>query len=141
MGYHRFLHALLHDQPITLYGDGRQERGNTYVADAVEAAVVALDAPPGETYNVGGGETASVLDVLRLMERITGRRFQTRHEAPRPGDQQQTAADTAKLRRLGWAPATRLADGLARQWAWHRTEAAAGSAVPLALDRPALPTP
>ncbi len=125
MGYHIFMDALLHNRPITIYGDGRQERGNTYVADAVEAAVVALDAPPGEVFNVGGGETASVLDVLRLMEQITGRRFQTCHEPARPGDQQHTAADTTKLRRLGWTPGTRLADGLARQWAWRRTEAAA----------------
>ena len=84
MGYHRFLHALLHDQPITVYGDGRQERGNTYVADAVEAAVVALEAPPGEVYNVGGGETASVLDVLRLMEQLTGRRPRIRQKPPGP---------------------------------------------------------
>ncbi len=63
MGYHIFMDALLHDRPITVYGDGRQERGNTYVADAVEAAVVALGAPPGEVFNGGGGETASVLDV------------------------------------------------------------------------------
>ncbi len=136
MGYHRFLDALLHDRPITIYGDGRQERGATYVADAVEAAVLAPDALPGEIFNVGGGETASVLDVLRLMEQITGLRFRTRHEAARPGDQQHTAADTGKLRRLGWKPGTRLADGLARQWAWQRMEAAAASS-PAGSTRPA----
>ncbi len=125
MGYYRFMDALLQDRPITVYGDGRQERGNTYVADAVEAAVVALEAPPGEVFNVGGGETASVLDVLRLLEQATGRRPRLRHEPARPGDQQHTAADTAKLRRLGWAPATRLAEGLARSWAWVCAEAAA----------------
>ena len=122
MGYHIFLDALLHDRPIAVFGDGLQERGNTYVADAVEAAVVALEAPAGEVFNVGGGETASVLDVLRLMERMTGRKPRLEHRPARPGDQQATAADTAKLRRLGWAPATRLADGLALQWAWQREE-------------------
>ncbi|HVS37888.1 MAG TPA: NAD-dependent epimerase/dehydratase family protein [Gemmataceae bacterium] len=125
MGYHRFFEALLHDQPITVYGDGRQERGNTYVTDAVEAAVIALEAPPGEVFNVGGGETASVLDVLRLMEQHTGRRPRIRHEPARPGDQQHTAADTTRLRRLGWSPTTRLAAGLARQWEWHCAEFAA----------------
>ncbi|HBI44286.1 MAG TPA: nucleotide sugar epimerase [Planctomycetales bacterium] len=122
MGYHIFLDALLHDRPITIFGDGLQERGNTYVADAVEAAVVALGAPPGEVFNVGGGETASVLDVLRLMEQVTGRKPRLEYQPARPGDQQATAADTTKLRRLGWAPATRLADGLARQWAWRLAE-------------------
>jgi nucleoside-diphosphate-sugar epimerase len=122
MGYHIFLDALLHDRPITIFGDGLQERGNTYVDDAVEAAVVALGAPPGEVFNVGGGETASVLDVLRFMEGVTGRKPRLEYRAARTGDQQATAADTAKLRRLGWEPATRLADGLARQWAWHLAE-------------------
>jgi nucleoside-diphosphate-sugar epimerase len=122
MGYHIFLDALLHDRPISIFGDGLQERGNTYVDDAVEAAVVALGAPPGEVFNVGGGETASVLDVLRFMEGVTGRKPRLEYRAARTGDQQATAADTAKLRRLGWEPATRLADGLARQWAWHLAE-------------------
>ena len=146
MGYHIFMDALFHDRPITVYGDGRQERGNTYVGDAVEAAVAALEAPPGEVFNVGGGETASVLDVLGLLEKLTGRRPCLQYEPARPGDQQHTAADTAKLRRLGWAPGTRLADGLACQWAWHRMEAAAastpaGSTDLLSLRRSSPPTP
>jgi nucleoside-diphosphate-sugar epimerase len=146
MGYHRFFDALRNDQPITVYGDGRQERGNTYVADAVEAAVVALEAPPGEVFNVGGGETASVLDILRLLAEVTGRQPCLRYEPARRGDQQHTAADTAKLRRLGWAPKTRLSDGLARQWAWHCTEPSAasnpaGSSDLPSLSRSSLPTP
>src|SRR2546423_772434 len=48
MGYHRFIHALLHGQPVTVYGDGLQARGNTYVEDCVEATVAALAAPTGE---------------------------------------------------------------------------------------------
>ena len=41
-------------------GDGLQVRGNTYLSDCVEATLLAMQALPGETYNVGGGETASV---------------------------------------------------------------------------------
>jgi nucleoside-diphosphate-sugar epimerase len=127
MAYHRFLDALLYDRPITVYGDGRQARGNTYVADCVEATLSAAEAAPGEVFNIGGGETATVWDVLRLLEQLTGRRARVVREAARAGDQQHTFADTAKLRRLlGWVPRTRLADGLARQLAWHRSEAAGG---------------
>jgi nucleoside-diphosphate-sugar epimerase len=137
MGYHRFVRALLADEPITVYGDGRQVRGNTYVADCVEATVAAVAAPPGEVFNVGGGETASVWDVLRLMEALTGRRARVRRHAARAGDQQQTFADTTRLRRLlGWEPRTRLADGLAQQLAWHRTVAAPPEA---ACERPPVP--
>jgi nucleoside-diphosphate-sugar epimerase len=121
MGYHRFIRALLNRQPITVHGDGRQVRGNTYVADCVEATVLALGAPAGEVYNVGGGESASVWDVLRRLEALAGRPALVRQEPARPGDQRQTFADTARIRgQLGWRPRTALAEGLARQWEWQQ---------------------
>lgn len=121
MGYHRFIAALLDNQPITVYGDGQQVRGNTYIDDCVEATLAAQHAPLGETYNVGGGETASVWDILRKLETLLGRRAVTRSESARPGDQRSTYADTAKLwRHLGWQAKTSLDEGLARQIAWQR---------------------
>jgi nucleoside-diphosphate-sugar epimerase len=123
MGYHRFIRALLTDEPITVYGDGMQVRGNTYVADCVAATVAAVQATPGEIYNVGGGEAASVWDVLRELERLAGRAARVRQEPERAGDQRHTLADTTKLRRhLGWQPRTSLAEGLARQWQWQCQE-------------------
>lgn len=120
MGYHRFIAALLDGQPITVYGDGQQMRGNTYIDDCIDATVAALRAPLGETYNVGGGETASVWDILHKLEAIVGRRAVLRREPARPGDQRSTVADTAKLRRhLGWTAQTTLDAGLAQQVAWQ----------------------
>lgn len=120
MGYHRFVQALLAGGPITVFGDGMQVRGNTYVDDCVAATVAALEALPGETYNVGGGEAVSVWDVLRKLEAITGRKAQIRQEPARPGDQRYTSADTRKLlRHLGWRPQVDLDEGLARQVAWQ----------------------
>src|SRR5262249_56074640 len=59
MGYHRFIAALLRDEPITVFGDGNQVRGNTYIDDCVAATIAAAAAFPGETFNLGAGETAS----------------------------------------------------------------------------------
>jgi nucleoside-diphosphate-sugar epimerase len=121
MGYHRFIAALLDNQPITVFGDGQQVRGNTYVDDCVSATVAALSAPAGETYNVGGGETASVWDIVHKLEAMTGRRAVLRREPARPGDQRSTCADTTRLERhLGWQAHTSLDEGLARQLAWQR---------------------
>jgi len=123
MGYHRFVQALLTGQPIVVYGDGMQVRGNTFVADCVEATVASLDAMLGEIYNVGGGEAVSVWDVLRKLETITGAKAVTRHEAARPGDQRYTCADTSRiLRHLGWRPRVGLDEGLAQQVAWQQTQ-------------------
>ncbi len=124
MGYHRFVRALLDGTPIALFGDGQQARGNTYVDDCVGATVLAADALPGETFNVGGGEVATVLEILRKLEALTGRKALVRREAVRAGDQRSTGADTAKLtRHLGWRPRVGLDEGLARQVEWQRGKA------------------
>jgi UDP-glucuronate 4-epimerase len=121
MGYHRFIGALLDNQPITIHGDGQQMRGNTYIDDCIEATVAAVRAPAGEIYNLGGGETASVWDILHRLEAIIGRCADLRREPPRPGDQRSTIADTSKLsRHLGWHAKTTLDVGLAQQVAWQR---------------------
>jgi nucleoside-diphosphate-sugar epimerase len=120
MGYYKFIHALLHDQPIVVFGDGQQVRGNTYISDCVEGTLAAADALPGEIFNVGGGETASVWDILHRLEAFAGRRAIVKQEPARAGDQRYTLADTSKLRRhLGWEPRTSLDEGLRRQWEWQ----------------------
>jgi nucleoside-diphosphate-sugar epimerase len=121
MGYYKFIQAMLKDETIPVFGDGQQNRGNTYIDDCVAATVAALNAPVGETYNLGGGESASVWDILGKLERILGKKAKTRQEPARPGDQRSTFADTTKLQRhLGWRPQTSLDDGLARQVEWQR---------------------
>ncbi len=123
MGYHAFINALLRDEPITLTGDGQQVRGNTYVGDCVAATLAAVEARPGEIYNVGGGEAATVWDILHKLEALAGRRARVEQAAARPGDQRYTFADTTKLHNhLGWKPRIRLDEGLANQWHWQRRE-------------------
>ncbi len=125
MGYYKFMRALVDGQPVTVNGDGQQVRGNTYIDDCVAATAAAVAAHPGELYNVGGGETATVWDILGKIEAVAGRRFQIRQAPARPGDQRTTFADTTRLRtHFGWEPRTGLDDGLARQWAWLRETSA-----------------
>jgi nucleoside-diphosphate-sugar epimerase len=121
MGYHRFIEAILQGQPVPVHGDGLQVRGNTYVADCVAATIAALQAPLGEVYNVGGGETANVWEILARLEKVLNRRAVIHREPARPGDQRVTIADTSKLyRHLGWRPRVSLDEGLARQAAWQQ---------------------
>lgn len=123
MGYHKFARAMLLGESIDVFGDGQQVRGNTYIDDCVAATVASLEAPLGETYNVGGGETASVWDILHKLEDIIGRPAKTVTRAARPGDQRHTTADTGKLtRHLGWKPQVGLDAGLRRQVDWHRAQ-------------------
>lgn len=129
MGYHKFIEALLYGRPIRVFGDGLQVRGNTFISDCIDATVSALEAIPGETYNVGGGEAVSVWEVLRKLEVLTGCRAEIDRQPARPGDQRATCADTTKLsRHLGWRPRVGIDEGLARQVAWQRAALTLASA-------------
>lgn len=122
MGYHIFIERILDGESITVFGDGSQTRGNTYVDDCVAATVAAMEAgPTHEAYNIGGGEVVSVIDVLRHIEAITGREARIEFGPARPGEQQTALADTQKAReRFDWTPATGIEAGLRAQVAWHR---------------------
>lgn len=122
MGYHLFINAILKGEPITLTGDGLQVRGNTYVSDCVEATVRAVEAMPGEVFNLGGGELVTVVEVLRRLEKIIGKPAIVERHPPRKGDQLATGADVTKLmRHLGWKPTTSVDEGLSRQVEWQRS--------------------
>jgi nucleoside-diphosphate-sugar epimerase len=122
MGYHCFIRALLTGEPVVVYGDGQQVRGNTYIDDCVEATVRAISALPHEIFNVGGGEAATVWEILHKLETITRRKVEVRREPARPGDQRSTLADTLKLKRqLSWQPRVGLDEGLAQQVAWQQS--------------------
>jgi UDP-glucuronate 4-epimerase len=110
-----------------IYGTGEQSRGFTEVADVVEATIAAMDsAPAGGLYNVGGGEEASMLEAIALLEQISGRGLEVTHVDRARGDVNRTRADVSRIRdALGWEPRVPLADGLARMWAWASARVAA----------------
>jgi len=123
----RVCEALASGETFELYGSGRQSRSFTYVGDAVEATVAAMErAPAGTTLNVGGGDEATVLDAIGALERIAGRSLDVRRLEPARGDVTRTKADVTRAREvLGWAPDTTLADGLSAMWAWASATVAA----------------
>jgi nucleoside-diphosphate-sugar epimerase len=120
MAYHKFINALLRDETITVTGDGKQMRGNTYVYDCVAALVAAMKAPPFEIYNIGGGEMANVWDIIQKLEAIAHRKAIIKQAATRHGDQLYTMADTSRFNlHTGWLPQTSLDEGLSQQFLWQ----------------------
>jgi nucleoside-diphosphate-sugar epimerase len=120
MGFHRFLRAVLLDQPITVYGDGEQTRDFTFVHDAVAANVAAAaHGVPGRVYNIGGGSRVSINEVLEMIGRVSGRRPKVIVNPAQKGDMRHTYADTALARAdLGFVPRVGLEEGLAAEHGW-----------------------
>jgi UDP-glucuronate 4-epimerase len=128
MFFRRVCEALLAGGSFEIYGTGEQSRSFTYVGDAVAAAVGAMErAPAGAVYNVGGGEEASMLESIALLERLSGRELDVRHVDAAQGDVSRTKADVTRIRAaLGWTPETTLRDGLEAMWSWASARVAAG---------------
>jgi len=122
MGYFVFIERLLKEQPITVFGDGTQLRGNTYVGDIVRATLLSSEQfERRAVYNVGGSEEISAIQVIGLLEAIMGRTAKVEYGPARPGEQQRAVADTRLVRqKLAFEPGTSLRDGLAAQVAWQR---------------------
>ena len=115
--------------PMVVFGDGRQTRDFTFVADTARGILLAgrSEAAVGETLNLGSGREAAVLDLAHEVARVLGRGApQVVHEAARPGDVRHLCADASRARELlGYEPRVSLAEGLGRLRDWY-----------LGLDRP-----
>jgi nucleoside-diphosphate-sugar epimerase len=124
MAYRIFCERLLANEPIVVYGDGLQTRGNTYVSDCVAATERALArGSEGAVYNVGGGEELALLTAVRLLAEALGVEPVVEHRPARLGDQRHTMADCSRAAHdLGWVPAVSAADGLAAEASWVRAQ-------------------
>jgi UDP-glucose 4-epimerase len=120
MGFARFFDAARRGTAVSQFGDGRQTRDFTYVADAVTATVsAATRGKPGAVYNIGGGSRVALLDVFELIRRITGRPLRVERKEAQRGDMRDTYADTARARTdLAFTPTVTLEEGLRAQYDW-----------------------
>jgi UDP-glucose 4-epimerase len=93
---------------VTLFGDGEQTRDFVYVADVVDAFVTASESPVTGCVNIATGRETSVLELAWALG------LHTRPAPGRAGEVRRSCLDpSAAAKRLGWAAATTLADGLA----------------------------
>ncbi len=119
MAFHKFLLAMIRGDRLTIYGDGEQTRDFTFVTDVVEATARAVDAAPGDVFNVAGGSRATINQVIGTLEELVGRPAHIEKLADQPGDQRHTWADTsAACKALGYQPQVGLKDGLSAEVAW-----------------------
>lgn len=118
-----FIDAMLSGRPPVVHGDGHQSRDFTFVADVVRANLAAAAMPPdgcqGRAYNIAGGHSHSLLELLDLLGRLTGVAPVPVHTPPRPGDVRRSRADIgAACSALGYEPRVGFEEGLRRTLAW-----------------------
>ncbi len=122
MAYNKFIEAMLDGRPITIFGDGEQTRSNTFISDAVEGTVRALEGGRiGEVYNIGGGESLTVNEAVAAIAEGLGVEPVIERREAQPGDQRRTGAITTRAETtFGYRPTVGARDGLRAQIAWQR---------------------
>jgi nucleoside-diphosphate-sugar epimerase len=128
MFFRRVCDALVEEGSFEIYGSGSQSRSFTEVGDAVGATIAAMErAAAGSVFNVGGGDEATMLEAIALLEQASGRTLRVSRVEVAKGDVARTKADVSRIREtLGWEPRASLEQGLARMWSWASGRVAAG---------------
>lgn len=122
MSVFRFIKWIDGGDPVTVYGDGTQERDFTYVDDIARGAVAALDLKGFDVINLGSDRPVQLGYVIRCIETLLGKQADLHYGQADPSDVPATRADISKARCvLGWSPETTLEDGLASTVEWYQT--------------------
>jgi nucleoside-diphosphate-sugar epimerase len=123
MAYHKFIDAIIQGKIISIYGDGLQNRTNTYVSDAIDATVASLEiteCSEEKIFNIAGGESQNLLQVISLLEAMIGKKASLQFLPAKKGDQRSTVGVTKRAEEyLKWKPTTHLVSGLEKQVEWQ----------------------
>ena len=122
-----FITALLHHEPVTIFGDGEQSRDFTHVDNVVPANLLAADAPgvSGEVFNIACGRKVTLNELVADLQVLTGVQTETIYAPPRTGDVRHSLASLDRARALlGYEPEVDLREGLSRTIEYYREQRA-----------------
>jgi nucleoside-diphosphate-sugar epimerase len=124
LAIHKFAKCILQDLPITLFGDGSTSRDYTYVGDIVNGIYGAINylqtnSIVYETINLGSNTPIKLIDLVRTLENVIGKKAQINWGPMQMGDVERTFADIHKAEELlGYKPIMSLEMGLAKFINW-----------------------
>lgn len=119
-----FINAMVQGKAPTIFGDGLQTRDFVYVANVTQALRLAAEskAAVGNVYNIGNGESTTILDLVRNLNELLGTNLAPILKPARVGDVRNSLASIVRARRdLGYDPAVSFREGLAKTLAAYRS--------------------
>ena len=129
MSLFRFVQWISEEHQVLVYGDGQQSRDFTFVDDIARGTIAGLKPLGYEVINLGSDAPVVLMDAIRLIEALIGKKAVIVNTARHPADVSATWADISKARRLlDWQPHSTFQDGVGalvrwyqanREWAMH----------------------
>ncbi|KPL90716.1 SDR family oxidoreductase [Herpetosiphon geysericola] len=123
----RFMTLALQGEPYTMNGTGNQSRDFTYVANVVQANLLAASVPAaaGKVFNIACGVRVSLNEIVALLNKLVGKELPVIYGPARTGDVEHSLADISAAREvLGFEPSIDIETGIARTLDWYRTQGA-----------------
>ncbi len=121
MSAFRFVQWIREERPVTVYGDGKQSsRDYTYVEDIARGVIAGLKPLGYEVINLGSDSPIVLIDTIRLIEALIGKKAKLEHHPFHPADVRKTWADIRKAKRLlGWRPQATFRQGISALVDWY----------------------
>lgn len=117
----RMVQWISEERPVTVYGDGSRSRDFTYVDDIARGTIAGLKPLGYEIINLGSDQPVMLIDAIRLVEELTGKKAILRFSPVHPADVTATWADIGKAARLiDWRPQCLFEEGMAQLMTWYR---------------------
>jgi len=130
MSMFRFTKWIAEGEPVTIFGDGNQTRGFTYVDDIARGTIQALKPLGYEIINLGGHQTISINDLVHTIEARFGKKAVLKYLPAHPADMNASWADVSKAKKmLNWQPQISLEEGIPNIIDWYMQEHAWASQV------------
>jgi len=121
MSLFRFVQWISEGRPVIMYGDGQQSRDFTYVDDIARGPIAALRPLGYEVINLGSDEPIVIMDAIRLVEELVGKKAAIEYRPRHLADMLATWADINKAwQLLGWRPQFTFREGVARLVGWYQ---------------------
>ena len=121
MAVFRFIKLMLEGKSLIIFGDGQQERDFTYVDDIARGTIDALKPLGYQIINLGNNQPCKLIDMVRFIEKYTGKKAIIKYEKQDRADMEKTWADIKKAKEfLGWGPKIDLETGIRKTVEWTK---------------------
>ena len=117
----RFIHWILEEKEVLVLGDGEQMRSFTYIDDVIEALLLMLDYNESDTFNVGSNTTVSLNEVIKTIEKYTGKKAKIKNEKRAYKDPDVVRPNLENIaNKLNWKPSTNIETGIEKTVSWYK---------------------
>ncbi len=117
----RFIHWIINEEKVQVFGDGEQRRSFTYVKDVVDALLKMSGLEKSHTFNVGSNMTVSLNDVIKLIEEYSGKSANIENLERAYKDPDVVRPDLKNIKKIiGWEPTTSIEEGVEKTVAWYK---------------------